>query len=108
MGAFDGEVARLGSFWKQPPVKGRTEKGKIHPQSVQSVKEVGIKSIDIIREHLESQGFDGLYNDYDCYCGCLIDELAPCGFIEDDCKPGYRVECDCGDHDFHIQSGKEE
>jgi hypothetical protein len=63
-----------------------------------------IKTIkDIIREHLSKNSFDGLYKDE---CGCLLNNLFPCGgeYI-DDCIPGFTYlcpeECSCG-ADQHI------
>ena len=50
---------------------------------------------------LAAQGCDGLYNEAG-ECSCLADDLAPCGHPNLDCAPGYRVPCDCGEHDFHV------
>jgi hypothetical protein len=59
--------------------------------------------LDIVRQYLDSNGFDGLYA-WDCGCACKCDDLAPCGNIGHDCMPGYLQSCpdDCGDHDWHI------
>ena len=54
----------------------------------------------IVREYLEKNGFDGLFNED--ACGCLKDDLFPCENPEEDCIPGYRHPCTCGDHDWHI------
>ena len=68
---------------------------------------------DIIRKWLEQQGYDGLYND-EHQCGCLLDDLMPCGYTDDRCEAGYRVDypngdCPCGEGcDFHIESRKPE
>lgn len=50
---------------------------------------------NIIKIKLEQGGFDGLYVSGEC--GCLKDDLAPCGSCESDdagwingCEPGYR------------------
>jgi len=61
--------------------------------------------IQIITEHLISHGYDGLFNARND-CACVLDELEPCESIGGDCEPGYRVPCDCGDHDYHVQREK--
>lgn len=43
---------------------------------------------EIIKEYLESNGFDGLYNE-SIDCACKIDDLAPCGGISMGCTAGY-------------------
>ena len=60
--------------------------------------------IEIVRLHLEANGFDGLYSPGEC--GCKKDDLAPCGSDFAMCEPGYLQECDCGDHDWHIGQDK--
>lgn len=60
--------------------------------------------IEIVRAHLESNGFDGLYSPSEC--ACKVDDLAPCGGLKEDCEPGYLQACDCGDHDWHIGDEK--
>lgn len=57
---------------------------------------------DIVAEFLEAHGYDGLF-DADNDCACSLDDLFPCGegsLIY--CQPGYKIPCNCGDHDFHI------
>lgn len=44
---------------------------------------------DIVSAYLQAFDFDGLYNDE---CGCLLDDLAPCGEICDTCSPGKQVK----------------
>lgn len=62
--------------------------------------------IDIIREYLISHGYDGLYHCNGDGCGCLLDDLVPCGEIYGDCIAGYRIEgCteECGMNcKFHV------
>lgn len=55
---------------------------------------------DIVKEYLDTHGFDGLYSSGEC--GCYKDNLFPCESPQADCAAGYRTECDCGDHDYHI------
>lgn len=43
---------------------------------------------EIITIHLKQNGYDGLCTDD---CGCLIDDLAPCGSIGLNCKAGYKA-----------------
>jgi hypothetical protein len=57
--------------------------------------------IDIIREYLEKNGYDGLYNS-DLECGCEVDDLAPCDNVGHDCAAGYKYPCVCGDHDYDV------
>ena len=55
---------------------------------------------EILKKHLKDNGFDGLYCED---CGCDMNDFLPgdmCPLPE--CEPGYKVECDCGDHDWHI------
>lgn len=59
---------------------------------------------EIVEAHLKKHGFDGLYSDNEC--ACLVGDLAPCGEIGLGCMPGFRKPCDCGDHDYHIGSGR--
>ncbi len=56
----------------------------------------------IVNEYLITNGFDGLWN-CDGECACVIGELFPCNNPRGCCAAGYRVPCDCGDHDYHIQ-----
>lgn len=48
----------------------------------------------IIEAHLVENGFDGLF--YPGECSCVRGDIAPCGNISLDCKPGYTVPCSCG------------
>jgi hypothetical protein len=47
---------------------------------------------EIIINYLKGNGYDGLCN-YDCGCG--FDDFAPCGNIQDNCKPAYKCKKDC-------------
>ena len=57
--------------------------------------------LEIIKRHLKTYGYDGLYNP-DGKCACEINDLNPCCSDISECSPGYKIPCDCGDHDFHI------
>ena len=45
---------------------------------------------EIIIEHLQSAGFDGLAGED---CGCGLDDLMPCGESFADCVPAHRWVC---------------
>jgi hypothetical protein len=63
---------------------------------------------DIVKDYLIANAaqYDGLVSD-DRECGCLTQDLAPCGEMYDTCAAGYRAKCGCGEaHDFHIIAGK--
>ena len=47
------------------------------------------KIIEITPASLAAAGFDGMRSP-DGECGCLRDDLAPCGSMPHDCEPGYR------------------
>ena len=65
------------------------------------------KVIDIIRDYLKTNGYDGLFHDSDC--GCKIDDLAPCGECMDDCEPGYLYPApNGGEFDWYIVPVKPE
>ena len=65
---------------------------------------------EIIKEYLEKNGYDGLYN-ADGQCACKRDVLFPCGEDFGECSPGYRGACNgsCDDPpcDFHIYGDKD-
>ena len=64
---------------------------------------------EIVKEHLEKNGYDGLWNS-DAQCACSKDDLHPCQEDFAECSPGYRGACDgtCDDPpcDFHIYADK--
>ena len=61
----------------------------------------------IVQEYLKEHGYDGLHSPYDC--ACEVDDLAPCCGDMEDCEPGYKVPCDCGDGcNFHMVAQKPE
>jgi len=45
--------------------------------------------IDIIREYLIKNKFDGLYDPYS-ECGCESEDLSPCCNSFEECRPGYK------------------
>jgi hypothetical protein len=60
---------------------------------------------EIVHFYLVSHGYDGLFNEDSC--ACLGIDLAPCDEMRGDCEVGFKVPCDCGDHDYHISAEKE-
>ena len=66
--------------------------------------------IDIVLKYLKDNGYDGLLDRHG-ECGCEIDDLAPCGEMQETCEAGYQAICsDKCDHgtgcDWHIQRDK--
>jgi len=59
---------------------------------------------DIVKQWLEANVYDGLYNSY-LDCACEITDLMPCGNPSLECSAGTKTECDCkGEkHNFHIK-----
>lgn len=51
--------------------------------------------LEIVRQYLKTNGYDGLYNE-DGQCACLLTDLHPCGDYNDisECSPGYKRVCD--------------
>jgi len=62
---------------------------------------------EIVTKYLKENGYDGLCH-AECECACELGELMPCDEPCEECEPGYKVPCDCGDHDFHIVPEKEQ
>ena len=61
---------------------------------------------EIVREHLKTNGYDGLYTDH---CRCKSDDLFPCCDGSLECVAEYLTDCDCGETcDWHISSEKPE
>jgi hypothetical protein len=55
---------------------------------------------EIIEEYLKQNGFDGLYSSSGC--DCKLKDLMPCEEGMADCLSGYKISCNCGNHDFRI------
>jgi len=55
----------------------------------------------LLREALVAQGYDGLCN-IDGECGCVLEDLFPCGEPFPECRAGYKVACDCGECKWHV------
>lgn len=69
--------------------------------------------IQIVSAAIKQGGFDGLYDEHG-ECACELDDLAPCGGLQDGCTMGYRYVCnddgceyygDAGPH-WHMRSMK--
>jgi hypothetical protein len=63
-------------------------------------KEQPKNAIEIIKDYLERNGFDGLYTPGEC--GCCLDDLIPCDEDPSRCLPGYKKDCGTGEWDFLI------
>lgn len=50
-----------------------------------------MRVIEIVKQHLVANGFDGLYLPYD-ECACLVSDLQPCGDDFSGCKAGYKSD----------------
>jgi hypothetical protein len=61
--------------------------------------------LEIIYKYLEDNGYDGLTN-INGECACDLSNIGPCGENLSSCQPGYKVSCDCGEHDYHITTQK--
>jgi len=60
---------------------------------------------DIVAEYIEKNGYDGLCN-VDSECGCTLEDWIPCSDLSENCRPGWKAKCYCGDHDWHITTTK--
>ena len=48
-----------------------------------------------VLEYLKKNGFDGLFNDNECACD--LADLCPCDSEIEECQPGHKKPCDCGE-----------
>lgn len=65
--------------------------------------------LDMVTLQLIDNNVDGLFNSKQD-CGCLLnDNFAPCSKLLDypgpyfDCEEGNEIDCDCGEHDYHVE-----
>ncbi|AEJ01210.1 hypothetical protein Nit79A3_1377 [Nitrosomonas sp. Is79A3] len=63
--------------------------------------------IEIIKQHLVDNGFDGLVNG-DAECGCELSDLQPCGESFADCKSAYKYPDPTGESNFLMFEEKQE
>lgn len=47
--------------------------------------------LEILREYLKGNGYDGLYS-ADDVCGCDADDLAPCFEVGPNCRAGHLID----------------
>ena len=60
----------------------------------------------IVHAYLVANGYEGLYAPWG-FCSCRLTELLPCSNAVEDCLPGYKGPCDCGEGcDWHIVEEK--
>lgn len=52
--------------------------------------------LKIVKQWLEDNGYDGLMSPGG-ECSCLLSDLAHCCKDFSECRPSYRIECDCKD-----------
>lgn len=72
-------------------------------------KKEPIKTVEtILKDYLTQNGYDGLF--FPGECACLKEDLEPCGHLNKDCQPGYRVESTNPDDDcdWYIQPNRPE
>jgi hypothetical protein len=50
--------------------------------------------LHMVKSYLKYHEYDGLYRPGEC--GCILNDLAPCGEIQRDCIAGYKQPCVCG------------
>ena len=56
---------------------------------------------DIVKEYLNTNGFDGLF--HPDQCACLKDDVAPCDNIGLECQAGYRTAAEPdSEHDWMV------
>jgi hypothetical protein len=56
--------------------------------------------LEIVKKHLEDNGYDGLYHDNDC--GCTLDDLGACSCFCLECTPGYKQPVPPGHPDIDV------
>ena len=63
--------------------------------------------LEIVKEYLETHNYDGLVDGFDGECGCLKEDLAPCGEMGQGCIAGHKIEGETiFDSDWAIKEGK--
>jgi hypothetical protein len=64
----------------------------------------------MLRAVLVKQGYDGLFTvnnkNYDCVCGCDLNDLMYCDEYSGDCKPGYKSQARNADENYYISGNK--
>ena len=50
---------------------------------------------EIVEDYLSANGYDGLFHGEGDGCGCGIDDLMCCGYVNEDCEPAYHHPEDC-------------
>lgn len=64
--------------------------------------------VEITRESLERNGFDGLYN-HNKRCSCSINNLQCCAEYINECVVAQKTECDCTEGcEFHLKPAEDE
>lgn len=63
-----------------------------------------MKVIEIVKQYLENNGFDGLVR-HEIECGCELSDLQPCDGDFSRCRPAYKHNLD--GFDFVMSEHKE-
>ena len=92
------------AFWKErirDACRGNPNKKSTLKKGKKLVKEKAMNVMEIIKDWLMKNNYDGLFSDGEC--ACVIRDLMPCcEYSSIHCEPGYKLPCDCGEHDYHI------
>lgn len=48
--------------------------------------------LEITKQYLVSNGYEGLYNVHG-ECGCEVSDLSPGDCFEERCEPGHKIPC---------------
>jgi hypothetical protein len=57
--------------------------------------------VKIVHDQLLLSGYGGLWNPSEG-CACEVGALSPRRCLGELCRAGYKTECTCKQHDFHI------
>lgn len=97
---------------KEKLEKGHVQSGQFSLNEFRFFGKGGRMNIhEMVREHLEKNGYEGLV-DHNGFCGCGLDDFMPCDEAHTGCEAGYKVPCNpetCendGDCGFHITAEK--
>ncbi|WP_292992517.1 hypothetical protein [Nitrosomonas sp.] len=63
--------------------------------------------IEILKQHLVDNEFDGLVNGY-AECGCDVSDLVPCDSNFSECKPAYKYRDPSNENEFLFFAEKQE
>ena len=61
--------------------------------------------IELVADCIKKGGYDGLYDEHG-ECSCELDDLAPCGGLQNGCTMGYVYWCEDADCEFTLDAGR--